>query len=1017
MKNTNKATRAAAVWAAVAAALAVTQSARAADGDVLEEVSVTGSRIQQTNGMATPTPVASLSSTELSAMAPTTVMEAMAQLPQFYGSASVANFNSGSNGFFTSSGGGSLNLRGIGTKRTLTLLNGRRVVSSTIYGGPDVNLFPESVLKTVETVTGGASAAYGTDAVSGVANFILDTRFDGLRAVAQMGQSSRSDGDNAKFSITAGHNLGDRMHAIVSVEHFSQDAIETWQGRDWYRGWGLVQNTATGAGSSESNPKFLMAPNVVSTVASYDGVITGWTAQPGFTVPASFVRSIFSPSGTLSPFQLGNPYATTGTASQSVANGGSGTDNNTDRPNVQPRNTRTSAFAYVGSDVTDNTNVFLQAIYGEQDIKATNYGGVFQSGVGQPLTIYQNNAFLPASLRQSMVDNRIASFTMGRIGTAADLAGNAYVSQATKTLSGTVGFKSNIRSGWFEGWTVDGYYQYGKTDATAAQIGGIRLDRVYLALDAVTDPASGKVVCNVTLVSGKYPDCVPLNLFGRGNASPAAVNWVTGFDPGVNVTTTPYLPGMDPETYSYVGGENKLRLIALKQHVAEVVASGEVWQGMGAGPVSMAVGAHYRRESVVQNVQASQGNPAADPFVFPVAANNAALGIRGVPGGASGNSVEFQFSKVPFIRGAYEVKEAFSEFQVPLLSGKPLAQQLNLNAALRWAEYGGSGTIWSYKAGLDDSVTRELRLRGTYSRDVRASNLGERFDRTGGTANITDRGVAGNPAYPITIVQGGNPSVQPEKADTYTVGAVYRPEWLAGLDLSVDWLSVSLEGSIESFSAQQIIDACYLQNNADQCQYISRNASDNKIFIVNQTVQNVSKAKISGIDVELGYQHPVDWFGGGERIGTRLFATWLQENSTTSSAGVKTDRAGETGSAALPEWKLTANVNYTRGPLSAFVQARYIGSGTLSATNNLNGVWDVTDNTVGSATYVDTRIAYDFELLRGKAQVYVNANNLFDRAPPIAASYSAFGAAPAQVNTNLFDQIGRRYTLGVKVDF
>ncbi|MEY4761365.1 MAG: hypothetical protein RLZZ200_1221 [Pseudomonadota bacterium] len=490
---------------------------------------------------------------------------------------------------------------------------------------------------------------------------------------------------------------------------------------------------------------------------------------------------------------------------------------------------------------------------------------------------------------------------------------------------------------------MQGYYQFGRTDLTAAQIGGIRLDRIYLALDAVTDPASGKIVCHVTLVSGQYPDCVPLNLFGRGQASRAAIDWVTGFDPGVRVTTTPYLPGLPPGQYSYVGGENKRRLIELKQHVAEVVASGEVARGLGAGPLSMAVGAQYRSESGVQNVQASQGNPSVDPNVFPVSADNAALGIRGVPAGAANNYVEFQFSKVPFIRGAYEVKEAFVELQAPLLVDRPLARRLGLNAAARWAEYGGSGAIWSYKAGLDDAVTNELRLRGTYSRDVRAANLGERFDRSGGTTNLIDRGMPGNPAYPITIVQGGNPEVKPERADTYTVGAVYRPTWLQDLDLSVDW------------------------------------------------------------------------FGGGERFGSRLFATWLRENSTTSAAGVKTDRAGETGDAALPKWKLTANLNYARGAFSAVVQGRYIDSGLLSATNNRNGVWDIADNTVGSATYVDTRVAFDFPVSPGTAQVYLNVTNVFDRAPPVAASYSACFAAPSQVNTSLFDQIGRRYTLGVKL--
>jgi iron complex outermembrane recepter protein len=1003
------------VLAAVGIAIATSQAIGQESAE-LEEVSITGSRIQQT-GMTTPTPVASLSSAELTDMAPGTVMEGLSQLPQFYGSASVSNFNAPGYSFFTSAGGGSLNLRGVGTKRTLTLLNGRRVVASSIYGGPDVNLFPESVLKTVETVTGGASAAYGTDAVSGVANFVLDTKFSGIRGHVQRGQTSRGDNDNAEGSITLGRDLGARSHILFSAEHFEQDPVESFAGRDWYQGWGLVQNTASGAGSSQANPKFLKVPRVMSTVASYDGVVTAWQALAGSTVPASFTRSIFGSDGSLSPFQLGNPYSTTGTSAQSVLGGGSGTDNNTDRPSLQPRSSRSSAFLYLDSDLTDNTNVYLQGLYGKQTIKATNNGGILQAGAGQPLTIFANNAFLPAALRSQMAASNIASFTMGRIGHSSDLAGNAYVEQDTKTVSGTVGFKSAISSGRFDGWTVEGYYQYGKSDITAAQIGGIRLDRLFMAVDAVTDPATGRTVCNVTLTSGQYQDCVPLNLFGRGNASKAALDWVTGFDPGIRVSTTPYLPGYPAETYSYVGGENKLRLIDLKQHVGELVASGEVWEGFGAGAVAMAFGAHYRRESVDQKVQASQGNPAADPFFFPVPKNNAALGIRGVPGGAANNSVEFQFSKVPFIRGAFDVKELFTEAQVPLLSGKPMLQQLNFNGAVRWAEYGGSGTIWSYKGGLDAEVDDQFRLRGTYSRDVRAANLGERFDRTGGVANITDYGAAGNPAYSVTIVQGGNPNVAPEKADTYTVGAVYRPQWLEGLDLSVDWLSVSLQGSIESFTAQQIVDACYRQGNQDQCAFIDRSGPNNTIFIVNQTVQNVSKAKISGVDFEVGYARPVEWLGGGERIGTRLFASWLDENSTTSSTGVKTDRAGETGNLALPEWKVTAQVNYTRGPVRAFVQARYIDSGKLNTSNNLNGVWDVADNTVASATYVDTRLSYTMNVGDGTVEWYANVNNLFDRAPPVAASYSAFSASPAQYNASLFDVLGRRFVVGVKADF
>jgi outer membrane receptor protein involved in Fe transport len=907
------------VAAAVAIDMALAMSAALASNGAyaqqpaeMEEVRVTGSRIIQSTGMTTPTPVASLSSDELASMAPTSVIEGLTQLPQFYGSATTSNFNSGGNGFFTSPGGGSLNLRGIGSKRTLTLLDSRRVVSSTIYGGPDINLFPKAMLKNVESVTGGASAAYGTDAVSGVVNFILDTGFEGFRSHAQLGQTSRGDADNSEVSLSFGHQFGNRVHLLLSAEHANQDAVETWADRDWYQGWGLIQSTAAGAGSSRENPRFLKAPQVTSLAASYDGVITGWQATAGNAVPASFTRSQFNSDGSVSPFALSSLSSTLNNA-QSVVGGGSGTDNNSDRPSVDPRSKRNNAFAYVDFDIADHTTLFLQGMYGDQSLKATNTGGLLQAGAGQAITVFANNAFLPADLRQRMAANNIASFSLGRIGHSSDIAGQSFTQQDTRIHSGTLGFKSTKSGGWLNGWTLDGYYQYGDTKVNAAQKGGIRIDRLFLAVDAVQDPSTGRVVCNVTLVSGRYPDCVPLNLFGRGHASKEAIDWVTGFDPGVAVTTTPYLPGLPPETYSYVGGEDKQRLIDLEQNVFELVATGEVIKGW-AGPVSAAFGAHYRKEEVVQNVRASQGNPAANPFVFPVPANNAALGIRGAPAGATNNSVEIQFSKVPFIRGDFDVSEVFTEALVPLLADKSFMKQLNFSGAARWADYGGSGNIWSYKAGLDASLTSALRLRGTYSRDVRAANLGERFDRTGGAANVTDYGFTGNPAYTITIVQGGNPEVDPEKADTVTFGVVYRPDWLPGFDVSVDWLDVSLEGAIESFTAQQIVDACYRQGNTDQCQFIARDTPDGRISIVNQTVQNVSKANISGIDLEMGYAADVDWLGGGERLGARLFASWLNENSTTSSTGVKTDRAGEVGVFSLPELKLAGSLSYSRGP-------------------------------------------------------------------------------------------------------
>ncbi|HTV79975.1 MAG TPA: TonB-dependent receptor [Steroidobacteraceae bacterium] len=998
----------------VCAAVAASVQARAADApdQTLQEVEVTGSRIQHV-GMTSPTPVTSVSLEELTSMAPTTLIDALVELPQFYGSATTSNFNTGANGFFTSPGGGSLDLRGLGTKRTLTLLDGRRMVDSTLYGGPDINLFPQAVITRVDTVTGGASAAYGTDAVAGVVNFILDTKFNGFKATVQGGETSRSDNRNEEVSATFGHNLGEHAHIILSGEHYGEDPVYTWKGRDWYQSWGLLQSTAAGAGSSPSNPRFYPAPMVTSLNASYDGVITAWQATPGNTVPASFGRSIFNSDGTLSPFVLGSQVSTA-TNAQSTLGGGSGTDNNSDRPDVEPQSSRTSFFSYLDGDVTDYLNVYFQGLYADEMVKTTTTGGLFSSTSGQPITIYANNAYLPASLAQAMAANNIASFTFGRIGDSLDIADDAYVENDTRVRSGTLGFKSKVPGGLFKDWALDGYYQFGETDLAARQIGGIRIDRIFLALDAVRNPATGQIECNVTLTSGQYPGCVPLDLFGRGNASQAAIDWVTGYDPGVAVTTTPYYASGSQGTFSYIGGADKVRDVDIQQSNGEFVASGDVYKGWGAGALSMALGATYRREALNQVVLDSQGNSSTSPNVFPVPANNATLGIRGAPPGAVNNSVDTQFSKVPFVKGEFDVKEVFAETEVPLIAHTFLLQQFNFNGAVRWADYSGSGSILAYKMGLDDEVISDVRLRATYSRDVRAANLDERFDRTGGASSVIDYGVAGNPTENITIVQGGNPAVKPETADTVTAGVVYRPQWLSGADLSVDWFDTSLKDAIQAYTAQQIVTACYQQHITDQCANITRNP-DGTIFIVNQTYQNIAKAEVGGVDVETGYMHGVHLLGGGpEILSGRAFVSYLKTNSTTSSNGVKTEFAGDVGTMGLPSWKATAYLQYANGPFTAFFEGRFIDGGKLSATYNLTG-WDVARNHVPSVTYYDLRLSYDIQVGPTTVQLYGVVNNLFDKAPPLAPSYVALSSSPIQTNQSLYDVLGRRFTVGLKL--
>ena len=221
------------LYLAVVAALGSAPAAVLAQG--LEEVIVTGTRIQQ-SGMQTPTPVTVVEAAELDSMAAGTLDDGVSRLPQFYGN-ETPNSNES---WFTRGGYGNLNLRGLGINRTLTLLNGRRMVSSTAFGGVDINVFPEAMIERVETVTGGASAAYGTDAVAGVVNFILDTDFTGFRSHVQGGATGEGDGDNYEISVSFGTEIGERGHLLVSGEAFDQDGIFDYDGRDWYQAWSTV---------------------------------------------------------------------------------------------------------------------------------------------------------------------------------------------------------------------------------------------------------------------------------------------------------------------------------------------------------------------------------------------------------------------------------------------------------------------------------------------------------------------------------------------------------------------------------------------------------------------------------------------------------------------------------------------------------------------------------------------------------------------------------------------------------
>jgi len=926
----------------------------------LDEITVTGSRIR-VDGMQTPTPVTAISVDDLKVMAPTTLVEALVQLPQFLNSDTPQTQAFGSSG---ASGASFINLRGVGASRTLTLLDGRRVTPATRTGSVDIALLPSALIQRVEVVTGGASAAYGSDAVSGVVNFILDTKYQGFKAEAQAGITEIGDNENTTFSAAFGTAIGERMHFVGSAEFYKANGVKGYTDRDWFNSWGVIANTP--ANIAAGQPARVTVPNARSTNYTAGGLITGYTTGAGLRTTGPLVGTQFLKDSVPAPFTYGSYVTTT---SQS---GGSGSDPNATETWIMPDQLRGNGFAHLSFDVNDELQLYVQGMAGytsnrfEKD--AANMSTPWEA------TIYRENPFIPASIAAQMDALGASSFRLGRVASSADLGGGLVDNRDT-LLSGTAGFK-----GKFAGdWEYNGYYQYGRNEAVLYYKNTSRIDRLFRAVDVVTDPGSGRVVCRSTL---SFPNdgCVPMNILGEGSPSREAIQ--------------------------YVNGDTSDQNQKIVQQVAEFTVQGTAFENW-AGNVSVAAGAAWRKETL-RNVPHRYPSDLDLITSVPTAASQ---GYRGLPVSYSGQANLFERTIYTNLSGEYNVTEGFVETLFPLVRGVPLVQSLDFNGAFRWADYSGSGGIPAWKLGLDWQVIDSLRLRGTLSRDVRAGTLSERFDYSGTGATVDDPVLTALAPYTITSIRGGNPNIDPEKADTLTFGFVLSPTWLPGFNFSADYYDIKINDAIAQLSVQQIADQCFA-GATQLCDRITRNPTTGLITSINNTYLNVAQARATGIDMEASYRRPITLFGGDESIGVRAFATWVNEQSQTNLGAATVDRAGQTGvGGGAPRWQANVALNYQRGPMTVFLQERYIASGIY---NVLYDSTQIDDNVVGGVFLTNVRVGFDLGDTPGKYQVYANVTNLFDRAPPLAPNFGFNGST--HTNESLFDVLGRRYTVGFRME-
>ena len=921
------------------------------------EIVVTGSRVV-TDGFSAPTPVTVLSGENLLTTTPSTIGEGLNKLPQFANSVRPTSAQFGPE----SGASTQLNLRSLGAQRGLILLDGRRLNPSTAQGVVDVSILPEELVERVEIVTGGASAAYGSDAVAGVVNFILDTDFTGFKGNIQGGITDRGDNLNGKISATYGTAIGEQLHLVVSGSFYEADGVESYRDREWFNSCAPI-NTPGAAGGFPAQPLRYQVCDANTTLMAPGGLIVGVSSP----LANSVLGTEFLDANTPVPFQFGTML------SRTMMVGGNQEDQGIDFQPVAGLR-RATGYARLNWEATDNITLFADALVAQS--KADFRGTLMQMYDTTAITIYEDNAFLPESIRQQIDVTPDVDFI--RMGTSNPSIGILQNIGISDTQRYTVGANAE-----FGDWTVDTYYEHGTNLQTIRANGNLVIAKYFDAIDAVRNPANGQIVCRTEL-TGPAHGCVPFNVFGPDSASQQAIDFVT---------TGP-------------GGEGSLTKERTKEDVFEIAARGQPF-ATWAGDVGVALGGGYRKESVDRKVDPGsngpkisclQTQPEGCPDAYPIP--------RGVPSSYLARPVgAYFFSNQQPITGGYDLWELFGEVAVPLARDMPFLQSLDLNAAARYTDYSLSGGVTTWKVGLSWQPIDDIRFRATRSRDIRAANLVELYSSSPAGAGPINERLADGTLRTSTVVNlaSGNPDLMPEKADTLTVGGVFSPTFLPGFQMSADYYNIDISGAIGQLGAQVIVDACSAGETA-LCSLVERDA-DGIIFRVNNGYLNIAQIKTTGLDLEASYRANIgdDSSFSIRGIATRVFELYV--------GGF--DRAGQVGtSGGVPKWQFNIDANLRMGPFGVGVNERIIGAGTYNSTW-VEGV-DIDDNHLPAVAYTDFTASYRFDVAGNQWELYGTVNNLLDQDPPReAGQYFVFGTIPS--NSSLYDAIGRAYTLGLRI--
>jgi iron complex outermembrane receptor protein len=1019
MSTSNSIRRAVRYALLTSAAAGAAVPAFAAEDPTIQEIVVTGSRIAQPN-LETTSPVTQVTSEDVITQGVTKIEDLLNQLPQAF----AAQNGTVSNG---ASGTATVNLRGLGSARTLVLIDGRRMP----YGGvtnsaADLNQIPTAMVERVEVLTGGASAVYGSDAIAGVVNFIMKKDFEGIqfdgeyslyqhnndfsgpgavqfrdviagRAATNPGQfalpdDNVTDGNGVQGTLIMGVSTEDGRGNITAYASYQDNKAILQRDRD-YSACTLGANPTTSFACGGSATAF---PGDFTDGGANNNASNGPDGKPGGGDDVPDTNPLPSFNSTLN----GNNFRAFSNA--------------TDQYNFGPLNyylrpdTRYSLGAMGHYQLATFAEVYTQLMFTDvRSIAQIAPGGIF---LGDTSSINCSNAFLSTQQFDTIgcnVPNADGSARVSvpmYIGRRNVEGGGRQEDFHNSSFRGLIGSRGAIA----EGWTYDVSTQFSRTSANQRTLNFFSIPKIERALDAVRDPDTGSIVCR-SVLDRSDTACVPYNVFQAGGITAQALSYIQA--PGIQTGT-------------------------IDQNVTQGVITGDLGT-LGATlpwanePIKVAFGVENRRDKLTNTPDDLQA--------------------QGLLSGI-GPTIA--------ISGSTNVNDVFMEASIPLVQGKPFAEQLSFDTAYRYSDYSSGTQTDTYKFGMDWAPIEDIRFRGSFQRAVRAPNIVELFTAQGfnlfdmdgdpcGAAIQFPEVKPGQPAPPPPVAslaecvatgvpdsqfgsstldspagqfnfnQGGNPDLQPETSDTISYGVVLTPRFAPGLSVSVDYFDIEVKHLISTFGAANSLDACYEFNDAAACGRIHRN-SNGSLWLGDGNVSdlniNIGGLETSGLDLNLNYTS-LD-IGNWGSLNFNLTGTYLTELITDPGAAgfPKFDCAGlfvgactsSLSTAVNPELRTRLRIGWeTPWNVDLALTHRYI-----SAVDQQGAAANRIDRHLGAESYFDLFASWS---MTDMAQVRLGINNVLDNDPQLNASVGNTGNG----NTfpQVYDALGRFIFGGVTVKF